>query len=605
MTLLASLKNRVFLATALVAVVPIALAMRIVTARVTREAEAELWRGLGEAQALLEQNYAARLDTMTLVARLIADLPKLKAAVATDHPPTVRPLVLDYKARTRSDLFAVSSASGALLAMVGPSPLPAARPAAARSAAAGREATTFETTSSGVLHVVAVPITIGHEPPELLGTLSLGFALNQSLAQELKTLTRSEIAFAAGGRILATSLPEGLSSELSSAWGTGVSGSLWLGGAEYVVTARSVAPLKNGAPLALILRSRGEHLQSLHTFRAALVLTALASVLVAVLLSYGVAKTVTQPLADIAATMREIIATGDLARKIHLGRAWDDEDARLLAGTFNTLTDSIARFQREAALRERLSSLGRLSTVIAHEVRNPLMIIKTSLRALRRQGGMPQDASEAIVDIDHEVSRLDRIVRDVLDFARPVRVEWGLTDLNAVCQAAAGAAMTGEGSPGLGLRLDPGLPAIVTDGELLRTALVNVVTNGREAVLARRAAAPSPRADSAGSDAASERPPEVELRTWRAAEGRLAIAVLDQGLGIQGEDLPHIFDPYYTTKRTGTGLGLAIAKNIVESLGGAISAHSRSGEGTEIRIELPESTPGRVEVREPVLIEEA
>ena len=64
-------------------------------------------------------------------------------------------------------------------------------------------------------------------------------------------------------------------------------------------------------------------------------------------------------------------------------RIWQDEDARLLATTFNTLTDSIARFQREAAQKERLSSLGRLSTVIAHEVRNPLMIIKAALRSLR------------------------------------------------------------------------------------------------------------------------------------------------------------------------------------------------------------------------------
>ncbi len=60
-------------------------------------------------------------------------------------------------------------------------------------------------------------------------------------------------------------------------------------------------------------------------------------------------------------------------------RAWDDEDARLLASAFNTLTESIARFQREAAQQERLSSLGRLSTVIAHEIRNPLMIIRASL----------------------------------------------------------------------------------------------------------------------------------------------------------------------------------------------------------------------------------
>ena len=90
--------------------------------------------------------------------------------------------------------------------------------------------------------------------------------------------------------------------------------------------------------------------------------------------------------------MREMAATGDLTRRIALppDARWDDEDARLLATTFNTMTDSIARFQREAAQRERLSSLGRLSTVVAHEIRNPLMIIKTALRGAaprRRRAG--------------------------------------------------------------------------------------------------------------------------------------------------------------------------------------------------------------------------
>ncbi len=89
--------------------------------------------------------------------------------------------------------------------------------------------------------------------------------------------------------------------------------------------------------------------------------------------------------------MREMAATGDLTRRVSLkSRPWDDEDARLLASTFNTLTESIARFQREAAQKERLSALGRLSTVIAHEIRNPLMIIKSSLpqpAARHRHGG--------------------------------------------------------------------------------------------------------------------------------------------------------------------------------------------------------------------------
>jgi signal transduction histidine kinase len=275
--------------------------------------------------------------------------------------------------------------------------------------------------------------------------------------------------------------------------------------------------------------------------------------------------------------MREMAATGDLTRKIPGGRVWDDEDARLLARTFNSLTDAIARFQREAALRERLSALGRLSTVIAHEVRNPLMIIKASLRTLRREGVPTPELREAAADIDHEVARLDRTVSDVLDFARPVRLQYAPTDLNALCREAAVSTLSGDSSPAVHFSLDPGLARVITDGERLRTALANILSNAWEAVRAR-GPLPAP---------AGDPPADIDLETVALSPGRAAIVVRDRGVGIDPADLPHVFEPYFTTKRTGTGLGLAIAKNIVEGLGGTIGVSSTRGAGTEIRISFP------------------
>ena len=144
--------------------------------------------------------------------------------------------------------------------------------------------------------------------------------------------------------------------------------------------------------------------------------------------------------------MRHIAATGDLTRKIATKRQgrWDDDDAHMLATTFNTLTDSIDRFQREAAQRERLSSLGRLSTVIAHEVRNPLMIIKGALRTMARDGATAVDVRDAAKDIDEEIERLNSLVNDVLDVARPIRFDPAPTDINAVCRDAVQAASAGR-----------------------------------------------------------------------------------------------------------------------------------------------------------------
>src|SRR5207302_2250023 len=105
------------------------------------------------------------------------------------------------------------------------------------------------------------------------------------------------------------------------------------------------------------------------------------------------------------------------------------------------------RFQREISQKERLSSLGRLSTVIAHEVRNPLMIIKASLHALRQPEAAAKRMREAVADIDEEVTRLNRVVNDVLDFARPIQFELAPADLNALCRESAAATEAGSAGP--------------------------------------------------------------------------------------------------------------------------------------------------------------
>jgi two-component system sensor histidine kinase HydH len=278
--------------------------------------------------------------------------------------------------------------------------------------------------------------------------------------------------------------------------------------------------------------------------------------------------------------MREMASSGDLSRRIPVqpDARWQDEDARVLATTFNSMTDSIERFQREASQRERLSSLGRLSTVVAHEIRNPLMIIKTSLRALRREDAGPAQVSAAAKDIDEEIARLNRIVTEVLDFARPIKFDVAPVDLNALARDAVKAASAADSPGAIRLDLDPNVPSITTDGERLRQALVNILGNAIQAVAA------NPIEGAPASEA-------IRLRTARIDARRVAITVSDRGPGIAPEDMPRVFDPYFTTRRTGTGIGLAISRNIIEGLGGRITVASERDRGTEVRIELPLDAP--------------
>ena len=245
--------------------------------------------------------------------------------------------------------------------------------------------------------------------------------------------------------------------------------------------------------------------------------------------------------------------------------------------------------------KERLSSLGRLSTVIAHEVRNPLMIIKGSLHALRQPDVSRAAMREAVADIDEEVERLNRIVNEVLDFAQadPLRARAGRSEraLPRIGRGVGGLGPRRAGAPGARSRAPP----VTTDAERLRIALVNMLVNARHAVndsaVGSRQSAVASRPSAVGSRRIRATSTSVTLST-RAQDGRVTIVIADRGAGIEPAHLPHVFDPYFTTKRGGTGLGLAIAKNIVEGLGGTIGVNSAPGVGTEIRISLPAGVSG-------------
>ena len=580
MRLSSSLTNRIFLACTLLATVSLGFAFTFVNAQVTREVEAELRGDLSEAGTLVDQRRAAFTETITTYTRLIADLPKLIGAVATNDAPTIQPLADEYREQIDADALVIVSPAGIVLARSG-----ADTDALMHVALGSSSERTSVPHPRGVLQVVSAPIIEGGDPTNVIGRLVVGFFLDDQRAVQFKAVTGTEIAFAAGGHVLASSLPRETRSSLDALTTARGVTSVSLRGEEYLMVSRPFARAGAGAdpngPTTLILRSRTERLRYLSTLRAGLAGALIVTLLLATVLSYAVARTMTRPLAAVTDAMRDVAATGDLTRKVTVqSRAWDDEDARLLGSTFNTLTESIARFQREAAQRERLSSLGRLSTVIAHEVRNPLMIIRASLSSLRAERVTARDVREAVADIDEETQRINRIVGEVLDFAKPIRFDFAEADVNDVCRASVAAAWAGDTPVHVRLDLDPGIPPFVTDAERLRTVLVNILSNARHAVQAVAAERPA----EGGVGVLDE--PAVILRTEHH-ESRVVISVSDHGAGIASEDLPHVFDPYYTTRRSGTGLGLPIAKNIVEGLGGTIAVTSRVAEGTDVRIDLP------------------
>jgi signal transduction histidine kinase len=218
---------------------------------------------------------------------------------------------------------------------------------------------------------------------------------------------------------------------------------------------------------------------------------------------------------------------------------------------------------------QRLAAAGELAASVAHEIRNPLAAIVNATTLLAAEETLTADErATTLTAIKTEARRLNRILSDFLLFALPSTPRLVEGDVQEVVQHVAGL-IRDDGARARGVDLDvrvePALPAVAHDPDLMAQVLWNVALNGVEAMEGRG-----------------------RLRfEVRRDNGHVVMAVSDTGCGIPDDDLRRIFEPFYSRKRGGSGLGLTIARRIVESHGGRIDVESAPGAGTRFSILLP------------------
>jgi signal transduction histidine kinase/HAMP domain-containing protein len=222
---------------------------------------------------------------------------------------------------------------------------------------------------------------------------------------------------------------------------------------------------------------------------------------------------------------------------------------------------------REEMMRlDRLASLGKLSAGIAHEVRNPLTGISLLLDDLHDQAATGSDDRHMIKKALSEIERVERLINALLNYSSPVRAEFRECDLNrVVCDTVLLMRRPCERQK-VRLTLEEGaIPPFRLDPEKIKQAMLNIVRNAQEAL------------PGGGS---------ITVIT-ALSEGLAVVSIADDGSGIAAEDLPLIFEPFFTRKGAGTGLGLSITQRIVEEHRGRIRVESAPGAGTCFTIELP------------------
>lgn len=228
----------------------------------------------------------------------------------------------------------------------------------------------------------------------------------------------------------------------------------------------------------------------------------------------------------------------------------------------------IKQLQREVQQQEKMAAIGNLAAGVAHEVRNPLSSIKgyaTYFSGLFEEESSNKKAADIIIS---EVERLNRVISELLEVARPSDIQRRDTQLDSLLESTLDLVKQEAENSGvvISTAISDGLPLMSLDPDRFSQALINLYLNAIQAMK-----------DDGGT-----------MEILAATEhGHVSLTISDTGCGIPPSDVGKIFDPYYTSKSTGTGLGLSIVHKIIEAHGGKIDVDSTLGRGTTFKIQLP------------------
>ncbi|HVZ73720.1 MAG TPA: ATP-binding protein [Polyangia bacterium] len=321
---------------------------------------------------------------------------------------------------------------------------------------------------------------------------------------------------------------------------------------------------------------------TMHRLAWLLVLTSVGGAVASLVLGFMWSRRVTKPIYELQVRVES--AAERTRIQVAPGRAGLQalgDQVSALVERLEEADASLAEHRRQLLQSEKLSAVGELAAKLAHEVLNPLAGMKAAVQLLARQGVSQSvgggDVLQTAEALNREITRVEGLVRRLVNYSRPLAPRFELTSVGALLDAAEEASQSILTRAGTSIvrHVDPGLPPVEVDPLLVTQALVNLVANAAEATVA------------------AGRSDRIEVEATTATlHGRdnIVIRVADNGDGVSDEHARELFKPFFTTKPEGHGLGLAVSQNVLLEHGGRILARNRpaeDGPGAIFEVQFP------------------
>ena len=569
------LRTKFLLSMLLVSAALTTTTLLVVRATVQNQVRREIQKDLGNSVLTFVDFQRQREETLARSAQLLADLPNVRALMTTRDRATIQDASSSTWRLAGSDLFVLADPAANIMAMhvSGPGPTTEAVSESLRASLRSGKSPSWWYGNQHLYEVFVQPIYFGGAAENrLLGSLAIGYEINDRLAQEISRVAASQVAFRYGDRVVQSTLSDAQEAELQQQSGLFSNESvarppvaLKVGSERFLATSVLLSPEAAQPVRMVVLKSVDQATGFLDDLNRVLLVLGLLAILGGSLLVFLISHTFTRPLANLVDGVR---ALGQGNYSFPLDSRGGDEVAEVSAA-FDGMRVSLQKSRQQLIESERLATIGRMASSISHDLRHSLASILANGEFLCESHLTGTQREELYSEILTAVTQMTDMTESLLEFSRTresLRPSFG--NLQKTLQYSIQVIRTHPEYQGIRIDLTcEGSGEGWFDSRKMERVFHNLLLNACEAV--------------------SKKGGRIELNLRQDNNG-FELRVRDNGSGIAPEVRDQIFQPFVSFgKENGTGMGLTVVQKIVQDHGGDVMVERSSPEGTVFRLILP------------------